>query len=423
VNKIGRDRRGRSLFAVVAGVALASLLAACSASSAGGTSASAATGSSGSGGTITVGFDNSLTGSNAAFGRAELALTQGAVDYVNSTDGGKGPQIVLKSMDSGEIGSGEAAANTTQLHQDGAVAILGPTVSNDCVAVQPIVDADQIPDFCNFADSSQLESASSYIFEGDGFETGLVSPMVQFLKAQTGNASPKLAVLTNYSLGATDFGEKFNNVAKAEGVSIVYSGTMSQSATSVASYASQIAASKPDAVVAEVFPAFVKPLVQGLRGAGITVPIVTTIASADYPILASLKDPKVFTTEGASMLIPGQAGNTPQVTALLAGLAKAGLTTASQINADDGPTMLSTDLYVLETLKACGQSCTGAELVQQMEAKPFSLPGLVTNMQYTATNHSDHTTYQFWGWDPSTGAAADPGNKTYPAGSLSMTTP
>jgi ABC-type branched-subunit amino acid transport system substrate-binding protein len=368
-----------------------------------------------------VGFNDSLTGSNATFGQAELALAKGAVGYINDSGGINGRQVQLKVYDSGDIGSGQAPANALQLKQAGAAAIFGPTVSNDCEAVQPIVDAAKIPEVCNFADLKQITDPSSYIFEGDSYETGTVLPMINFLKKETGKSSLRVAVLADYSLGATAFGQKVKDVASKLGIQVVYQGTMSQGSTSVSSYASQIAAAKPDVVLAEIFGPFVAPLDQGLRGAGVDAPIVTTIGVTSATTMLSIKDPKLFSTVAANFLVPGAEGNPADLNTLIAQLGKAGDSTLAELNNGDGASMLSSDLDVLEAMRSCG-GCTGSALQQAITSKPFTLPGLISDMQYKPNQHDGHTSFMFWSYDPKAGVHVS-GSASYPAGSLLTTTP
>ena len=59
---------------------------------------------------------------------------------------------------------------------------------------------------------------------------------------------------------------------------------------------------------------------------------------------------------------------------------------------------------ILAALKKCGGSCTGATMQKALESTTISLPGVVDNYGYSATNHVPVTTVYIYGWDASTSA-------------------
>src|ERR1700749_1458966 len=89
--------------AVVLGVCTASITSACSSSSSG---SSGSGNGSGSKSSITVGLNDSLTGANISSGTSDLQLARAAVAYANATGGIDGHNLVLRVLNSGDVGSG-----------------------------------------------------------------------------------------------------------------------------------------------------------------------------------------------------------------------------------------------------------------------------------------------------------------------------
>lgn len=371
----------------VMALALAAGLAACGSSGGGGAASK---------GPIVIGVNDNLRGSLAQVGAQHVAEAQAAAAYFNAQGGIGGRTLKVQSFDAGEIGSGGAAPNTLQVQRAGALVMFGPTTSGDCEAAQPIVDKAQIPFICTYPNIDQITSPNSYVFGSNPPLTMAMSSVVSLLKKQTGLSALNVAYLGNYTPSSVTMPPKLKAVGAQNGVKVIYSDTMPQTATSVSSYVSQIAAAKPNGVVIAIFPNFVAPFVEGLRGAGYTGPIVTIAGVADYGTLHSVNDPGLFVQTVAPWLQPGASTNTPIETALLAQLAKAGLTTPEQINAADGGTSFTAFLATLNALKACGANCTGAQLREKMFSTPYNAAGFAENFAFTPDLHQGFRSYHFY---------------------------
>jgi ABC-type branched-subunit amino acid transport system substrate-binding protein len=381
----------------------------------------AGTASAASKSTILIGFNDGLTGIGLAQPVAALLkVDRGAVAYINDTGGIDGHKVVIRVTDSGNAGSGEASVNATELTQAGAVAILSGSVSNDCAAAQPIVTAAKVPDVCQFPEFGQLSPVQPYIFDGLAIESSAVLPITSFIKKETGLAHPKVAIIGDYPVGAQEMFSKLKSTASQTGLSFPYIGTMAETATSVQSYVSQALASHPDAVISEVFPNFINVEDQDLRAGGFKGPIVLTVGSAAYSNMQQLKDPKFFLSSGAAFINPSEKNPPAQLKKLFAAMTSVGAGSVSEINsADGGATSLTVTLDVLEALRACGPSCTGAQLAKKLNTFKLTFPGLVTNFGYTASSHLGYHTLSFWGWNIKDNTAVQTG-PAYPAGSISL---
>ena len=59
---------------------------------------------------------------------------------------------------------------------------------------------------------------------------------------------------------------------------------------------------------------------------------------------------------------------------------------------------------ILAALKKCGAGFTGASMQKALESTTISLPGVVDNYGYSATNHVPVSTVYIYGWDAATSA-------------------
>jgi len=400
-------------------VALALLLsgAAAGCSSAGGSTASGG----GSGGTITIGFNDSLTGGDAPSGTANLTLAKAAIGYINAHGGIDGKHLKLTSLDSGQVGSGAAGTNATQLAQSQVAAMLGPNVSNDCDEAQPIVTENKIPTFCGYLDHASLVPVQPYIFQADVTELAFAAPMINLVKKATGKAHPRIAVLTNFTQGATQWAQKLKSIAPQLGAKVVYVGTESQTATDLTPLGAGVIASHPDAVLAEIFQPFVVPMIRQLTGAGLNVPFIAMNGVMTYSEMQSANKAQVYEIGGGNFIIPGAAGNSPQLKQLIAALAEAGAKTPATINGASGTDPLVSFLDLFQAMRDC-HGCTGQDLAKQLEKTTYSFPGLAQDFSYSPNLHMGFKTFTAYRWDPATHTVAlVPG--TIPAGSLSLTSP
>ena len=406
----------RAVLAVFAAACAASVTAACSSGSSG---SAAGTGSKSS---ITVGFNDSLTGANVSSGTSDLELARATVAYANATGGIDGHNLVLRVLNSGDVGSGTAGSNELQLSQAHAAFVMGPTVSNDCDEVIPIATSSTTPTFCSFVDYQSLVPVKQDVYAGAIIERAQAEPVINFIKEKTGLAHPKIAVLDSFTDGSVDFGTKMQNIAGQLGAKAVYVGSMSQQAVSVTSYADDIIAAHPDAVTVDIFQNFIAPLVQQLHSAGLDIPVVGLMGDVTDSAQAALKDPNVYSLSGANWLLPGDSSNTPQVNQLIKALGAAGAPTAADINGAAGSTVLVPYLDAITALRACGWPCSPSEFTAKLDATTVTIPGLVNDFGYTPQLHLGYKTVQFWSWDAAKSAPAQVASGI-PLGTTSLTSP
>lgn len=192
---------------------------------------------------IKIGLLTSLTGNYAPLGsQDELAALQ-MVKQVNRTGGIKGRKITL------EIKSDNSDPNQTvvafnQLVDDGVVAIEGPPQSTAELAIQSLVDRQQIPDVSVGAADQQTIPVHPYMWQTTPLSSEVADTMVRYLKSQ---GKTKVATLTDTKNAYAVAGESsFKTLAEQSGLQLVDAETFELGQTDFSPQFAKITASHPD---------------------------------------------------------------------------------------------------------------------------------------------------------------------------------
>lgn len=94
---------------------------------------------------ITIGALFSQTGSGNVYGPQQLKAAQLAVGQINAAGGISGTKIRLVAIDDQSEAAPATAAMRTLIGKDGAIAVLGPTLSQIAYTVDPVADRLQTP--------------------------------------------------------------------------------------------------------------------------------------------------------------------------------------------------------------------------------------------------------------------------------------
>jgi hypothetical protein len=416
-------QRRRIGYAIAGMLCTMGMVAACSSSGSTSTSTSSTSSAgTGSGSGITLGFNDALSGDLSAATVPALDFAKAVVAYQNSKGGIDGRKITLQVLDSGNAGSGRAATNAVQLANSRANAILGPSVSNDCDEVVASADSNKVPTLCAFGDLADLQPPNPYIFLAATSETAYAAAMINQIKAVTGKAHPRIALINDYTQGSQQLAQKMQTIAPKLGASLVYVGTQSATATNLTSVIAGAIAARPDGIAGEIFANYVPGVVQQIRGSslGSSVPIELPAGSVTFSEMQQLNDPHLYLFDGAEPLQPGAPGNTPEVKAILQQLAAEGLTTSSKILGSVGMMYIAAYINLMNALSACN-GCSGAALSAQLVKTTTTVPGFVTDYGYSTSSHVGVRTWYFYTYDPKTKllVPAD----TQAAGSLSLSQP
>jgi branched-chain amino acid transport system substrate-binding protein len=395
--------------------AVAVTAAALAASGCSSSSSSAASGGGGSSsGEYKVGFTDGLTGSAAGSVQPELTDVKAVFAAINANGGINGHKIDLIPLDQGDPGSGRGPANILQLSSDGASAILGDLISDDCTAAASAAAQAKIPLMCvNDAPTDEVP-AQQYLYVSTGLENQEVPAMVKFAPSVM-KGGKTVDILTNDNIGAVNWAAAMKTAATNAGMTVKNVLTMPEDATSVAPYLSKIVADKPSAVFIEVFPNFEAGLVAGLKSAGLDMPIIGSIGDMDYASQEAY--PQFYGVHAVSVLQPTDPNLTAPQKQLLAGYKSLGDTSAVAINASEGPDFLLAPYAIAQGLKACGYPCSGTQLAAALDKQSsIVVDGIIPPGAYgfSPTNHTGVKSYAFWAYDKSAGLIKQVGSR-YPA--------
>jgi branched-chain amino acid transport system substrate-binding protein len=375
-------------------------------------------GGSAKGGDYVIGFSDGLTGELAGVTQPELQGAKAVFSAVNAAGGVDGHKIKLIALDQGAVGSGRASANILQLATaDHASAVLGMLISNDCTGAAAAAATNKIPLLCQHAAVSNVVPPAPYLFMSDEIESEEIPAQLSFMRTLLPNGhNMRVDILTNDNIGADNWAAALKKQLQGQGVTVPHVLNMPEDATSIAPYAQQLVSDKPDLVFMEVIQAFEPSLVTDLKNAGVTPPIVATLGDGDW---ATFKNyPNLYGIFLAQALQPGASGLTSGQAALIKGYAAAGATTATAINAGEGPANLNGPEAVVDALKVCGYPCSGPQMSAALDKVPnVAVPGVMPSgtFGYSSTNHTGAKSYTFWHW--SNGQLTQVGAKSYPAGS------
>jgi branched-chain amino acid transport system substrate-binding protein len=382
--------------------------AACGSSSGSHSAGSAGTGggSGGSSGDYVIGYTDGLTGPTAAFAAPDAKIVQAAFDAVNAAGGVNGHKVKMITLDQGAPGSGQAAANVTQLvTQDNVSAILGESISNDCASVEAIATQHQVPLLCQRVPTSDLQPVKKYVFIDTSSEIAEVQPMINMIKNTVHKANPRVAVFGNDNIGTNTWAAAMRKAIEAQGWTVSTYQSMAETATSASANIAAIVGSHPDAVVGEIFQQFWPPTMQGLQAAGLNIPVVATDGDVFYSQLTQLKNPNLFVASFAQPLDVNTSNAQQQQ--LLDQMKTQGWTTNDQVNTGEGTGVTVAAYDVAAALQKCGYPCPGPKLATALEQVSTTAAGLVpAGFGYTASSHFGIKQFFYLHWDPSKSTVA-----------------
>jgi branched-chain amino acid transport system substrate-binding protein len=161
-----------------------------------------------SGGTIKVGEFASLTGSEAAFGRASHSGTLLAVEDINAAGGLLGRKVELLTEDDQSKDGESATAVKKLISRDKVVAILGEVASIRSLEAAPICQQYKVPQISPSSTNPKVTQMGDYIFRvcwEDKFQGAVV--LAKF--ALNNLKAKKVALMTDvgspYSVGLANF--------------------------------------------------------------------------------------------------------------------------------------------------------------------------------------------------------------------------
>lgn len=222
--------------------------------------------------TIKIGFNVPLTGFAASDGESARNGAELAVEQINAAGGINGDKIELVVYD--DQASPKEAVPIAQklIEQDGVVAAISGSYSGSTRAAATIFQESGVPYISAYAIHPDITRAGDFVFR------------TSFVGEVQGRAGAKLigetlglkkvAVITLQN----DFGKSlaagFKEVANDFGIEIVSESEYSIKDRQFGPIVSKVKADNPDAIYASGYFFTAGPLVNQLRAAGVTVPVI-----------------------------------------------------------------------------------------------------------------------------------------------------
>ena len=229
-------------------------------------------GGAGTGTDIPVGEFASLTGSEAAFGRASHNGTVLAIEQLNAAGGVLGKQFKLITEDNQSKDGESATAVKKLISRDKVVAILGEVASGRSLEAAPICQQYKVPQISPSSTNPKVTEMGDYVFRVCFVDPFQGTVMAKFA-AKTLKAK-KVAVLTDvgapYSVGlGTFFKERF----VADGGTVVAEQKFTKDDKDFKAQLTAIKSQAPDAIFVPAYYGQVTLIVMQARELGITVPL------------------------------------------------------------------------------------------------------------------------------------------------------
>jgi branched-chain amino acid transport system substrate-binding protein len=350
-------------------------------------------------GVYEIGSSLALSGPLASYGDEARNLYLAYVNEINAAGGVNGHKIAMSFLDDAASPT-TAAANMLQFTQRKDIAVVGGYISNQCTASAPIAARTRTPILCNSVDPSDVSPVHHFVFEAGNVEEREVAPMYQFTKTLLGSKSLKIAIVGTDDEGGNAWVAAMTAEASVLGYTVVASQVLPLTATSISTQASVIAAAKPDVTYMSIVGAFIQPLDQTLRAAGVTTPLIGEADTGLSPsIFQSVNDANLYTMYPMAGLL--NRSDTGQLGKWAKQMEKLGAKTTDQMNAGLGTQTGIMAVALVAGLKACGWPCSGSQLANALQKINISIPGLVLNFSYSSTNHYGVSSYYVLGWNKS----------------------
>lgn len=196
-------------------------------------------------GPIKIGMIGPFSGSESAFGDYMKNGAQLAVNEINAKGGVEGRKLQLMVED-GACDATTAVAAANKLVTDGVVASVGGYCSGATLPTLPIFNEAKIPMVIPAANSNELVSQKlPGVFLINGTGTQQAAAAVKYAKKSGANVVATIDDATSYS---ADLAKSFVEQAKAAGLTVKFSATVTPGEHDYSSVATQLASQKPDLV-------------------------------------------------------------------------------------------------------------------------------------------------------------------------------
>jgi branched-chain amino acid transport system substrate-binding protein len=354
-----------------------------------------------------IGVLSDLNGPIASISRPSTAGLRAYIAATNAKGGVNGRKISLQVRDT-KSDSQAARTQFNALVAGGVVAIVGPDLSTNYIAVAPLAATAKVPLLSQGAPNDLVAQAKPYYYLTTiplPFEAKIAVDYIQTQRRTTGGAAPKIAALyTNSASTATWREGLIQDVKTAFGSELTDAEQLDSTAINVTSPVSKIVATNPDYVLLRILGTQVPLVVSALRDKGFAGQIIADYNGGDTAVLKSVNDPGYLVIR--PFADPVDMGD-PGVQKMLDDAKTAGLE-AEATSAFFTYGYVSGSVIV-QALKECTTPCDGEAFDKAISAlKPEAMPGLSGPLGYQNGDHRLVHYARFYIWD-GTKSAAVPG--------------
>jgi branched-chain amino acid transport system substrate-binding protein len=372
-------------------------LAACSSSSSAGSSGSSTTSSS-SGTPYQIGATEDLSGGLAAFGKWFQQTWQAEFDSVNQAGGINGHQVKLTILDD-QSNVPSAIANVKQLLSQGNILVTGSVLSDICAGVTPLATAAKVPLDCYATTKASLDPVQEFVFGSSPPELVDAPVAMQWVQTVTKASKPRVAVLNANSAGSQQFASTIISDLQAKGWPLAsHQVSVATDANASPGQMAQLAASHPDAIIAEEVGAYTQTAIKALRADGYQGPILNQ--SADSTGLQALADPNYYAMQTNLLITPTSSGSAAKQYVTL--MKAKGITGTANLNSGQIVLEYMRAALLTAALKNCSGTCTGQSLATALANTTISMPGITSEFGYSPTDHDPVSSVYIYGYDAST---------------------
>ena len=238
--------------------------------------------------TIKVGLIAPLTGNIATFGQSVDKAARMAVDEINEKGGVLGAKIELIVEDN--QGKPDESANIARkfIEQNKVLAIIGPVISSNVLAVAPIAQQSKVPLITPTGTNPRITQVGNYIFRACFIDDFQGTVMASFARSELPKGANTAAILyektSDYSIGlAKYFKESFQSL----GGKIVAEESFSSGDQDFSAQLTKIKGKNPDVLYVPSYYDTAGLIIKQARELGIMIPILGG-DGFDSPQLAEL---------------------------------------------------------------------------------------------------------------------------------------
>lgn len=396
--EIRNDVRGRRWLAAGAVVVTMTLAAAACGSSASksavGANGTSATNVKSRGAPYKIGFDDALTGKLATYGASFQAGAVAAAKAVNASGDLNGHELQLVAADD-QSDPSLAHSNVLTLANQGVLAVAGFISSQSASAAAPASLQAGLPVMTvTYTDqTADPTRTGKYMFDTDQDPLGGEVRAAFALGGKLVSGPKRLAILYQ-TLSTQDAATeaKATDIAKSMGWQIVSKIAYDPTATSWDAEDSQLVSSKPNIVLSLLVSPALNSVVNSLRVAGITVPVIVNKA-VGAATFSTINDADVYGASAWHLLADSAVQGVAAMRAA-----------ASAAGEDVNGTFFETGYVQIEmlaqALKQCAGPCSRDGLLSALNnLDGNTLDGLLLGpTSYSPSNHFGVTATGYYHW-------------------------